>query len=1267
MACFLACTLISSSPMSNKILANTDTLQSDTKIQGEYREHEVVVLRKSDVNSKLKAFSSSNKNIKVASSYTFSDIKTKTDKTSEVGVSLVKSDKYSTKELIKMLKNDDDVLMVEPNYVYHTSSNDTYSDKLWAHNNVGQNGGVYDADINLDRELLKDKDSTEKVVAIIDTGVDYTHEDLKNKMWHNPYNKNKLKGEYGYDFVNNDSDPMDDNNHGTHCAGIIAAENDNEKGVAGVASSDNIKIMSLKFLDKDGMGDAMNAVAAYNYIYKAQCLGTRVVAVNNSWGGGLVSDILTKLVNMVGEKGAVSVFAAGNESMLLDEPDEKVIEDENEYAVFVGATNEKDQLAVFSNYGDGAVDIAAPGTNILSTIHMNKFNGSLYSDRDSMCYSYKDFNSGNVVRTYDNAKETGEYVGDDDIAYGIVGNKTKNVSANLTSNIFMGEPGGKSLEVKIPNAKRGDVYKVLVPYDAPETIENNKLSVNVAAMCQPDIETEDPTTVMYNVSEAILEDGEYTFNISDVMFLLDEEKNIYGETRNDIWRTISLDLKENESKKRAVCVMVTSIVDGDITVNVDELAISKPNLNPDSFGKYDYFSGTSMATPQVSGAVAAIANAKKYSSAKELKQYLLACSRKNPNLEGKITKGRQLDLSRVDNPLFFINNLSVMDGKIKFEGYFLNGATVKINGTKVDYKKVSDNFYEIDAKNYINKTVELLVTNGKDEYKEKIYISNTKSIKASGYTEENLNGTFVNVGSYSYYVDNSSEISLVTPSQYSDEEAKEMLEAMQAEGQTVPQNIKNILSKETIEQLVLYPLTTQNNTQISVKAFGESEEVCEFLGYVPKLIGEPVYSNEKIYALYELDQDFSKKIKLFSYDMKKGWDNGVDVTNELVNYVGSTLVSYEKNVYILGGYDSENKSFNRDVYKLSGSKLIKNNGVTKLPADRAFAKAYQVGTKMVVTLGSDKTDKCPKNMVFDGSKWKVSSKNLDINNYDKNGDLKVFDSKVSPVGDGLTYVGEDAEALGDIFTYTVSSDKFTSNGMATDKKNSSDAFNLTVIADKLYIVKCDNTEEEWDDYFYDEDDEDDDDDKEFFELYSMKVKTPFIKINNKCQDGSYIMEGDYIPYGNNFTLTAYCEPDYVITEMKVNTTKVKASSGVYAFKGYSTNYKNGITVSTKLKSAYPADNKKPGKTKILKIKRLKKNKAKITLKKVKKATGYQIKYSTSKKFKKKKTRTVNTKKTKVIIKKLKKKKKYFVKARTYRKVGKKKYYSKWTKTKTIKK
>ena len=151
--------------------------------------------------------------------------------------------------------------------------------------------------------------------------MDYTHPDLRNKVWVNP---GEVAGNgvdddgngfvddvHGYDFFGKDGDPFDENGHGTHVAGTIAAETDNASGVAGVAT--NASIMAIRFLGPNGSGFTSDAVLAVNYatIMRTQ-YGVDIRLTNNSWGGGGYSDALRQAIAINGDAGMLFVAAAGN-------------------------------------------------------------------------------------------------------------------------------------------------------------------------------------------------------------------------------------------------------------------------------------------------------------------------------------------------------------------------------------------------------------------------------------------------------------------------------------------------------------------------------------------------------------------------------------------------------------------------------------------------------------------------------------------------------------------------------------------------------------------------------------------------------------------------------------------------------------------------------------------------------------------------------------------------------------------------------------------
>ncbi len=264
---------------------------------------------------------------------------------------------------------------VEPNYKLFTQAlpNDRDLGNQWGMNNTGQSGGKADADI--DAAEAWDRIGTtgnDIVVAVIDTGIDYQHEDLKDALWVNAKEVagNKVDDDQngyvddvnGYDFANKDGDPMDDNHHGTHCAGIIAAKGNNKKGVAGVYWK--AKIMALKFLDAEGGGDVADAVTAIEY---ARQMGAKISS--NSWGcTSCNSQALAEAIKAAGDSGHLFIAAAGNHAGDNDQgPKNYPSSYDLENIIAVAATDRNDQLASFSGYGKTSVDLAAPGVDIYST------------------------------------------------------------------------------------------------------------------------------------------------------------------------------------------------------------------------------------------------------------------------------------------------------------------------------------------------------------------------------------------------------------------------------------------------------------------------------------------------------------------------------------------------------------------------------------------------------------------------------------------------------------------------------------------------------------------------------------------------------------------------------------------------------------------------------------------------------------------------------------------------------------------------------------
>ncbi len=210
--------------------------------------------------------------------------------------------------------------------------------------------------------------SKDMIVAVIDTGVDYNHEDLSFNMWRNP---NPTKNDIvGYDFINDDGMPYDDQGHGTHTSGTVGAVGGNGKGVSGV--SQRVSIMGVKFLSAQGSGTTADAIRSIDY---AVAHGARILS--NSWGGSGDEDnkALYDSIERAKAAGVLFIAAAGNDGVNNDNSRRRSYPAsfDNDNLISVAATDTQDKLAFFSNYGEKTTHVAAPGVNIYSTLPGNRY------------------------------------------------------------------------------------------------------------------------------------------------------------------------------------------------------------------------------------------------------------------------------------------------------------------------------------------------------------------------------------------------------------------------------------------------------------------------------------------------------------------------------------------------------------------------------------------------------------------------------------------------------------------------------------------------------------------------------------------------------------------------------------------------------------------------------------------------------------------------------------------------------------------------------
>ncbi len=659
----------------------------------------------------------------------------------KVVLKLVKSDTLSTEELIKLYSGKRGVLFAEPNYINKIETNDCepviltttpasatpdMTDLQYAYKDGA--GGMDVPDWN----NSANNNAENTVVAVVDTGVDYEHEDLKGVMWNEGLKHKELTdlggGEYGIftaaDNYTGDNipdprsdDPMDgsDNGHGTHCAGIVAAEW-NGIGVSGAANGAKIMAVNISSSNEGEMYTS-DCIEGYNYVAAAKDAGVNVVAANMSFGGPLLS--LSEMVSWkeLGKRDIVCCDAAGNEGLNND-----IV---NQYAsilgnipevLVAGAGNRNGDPCVFSNYGIRTTHIFAPGYDFMSTVPRRVLSASegincSHPSRDRNGQElYDDFSEGSKVFSYEANSEnhveldfTGKALTAENISLGTGDSLTTETIKNdrpendLPGSVLFTMSANSPLK-ELPEGKR---YNLIIK---TEVLEKGIFRL----FCY--VKKKDNSWERVCESGMSIVSGDYRYCI----FPFEKMNDV---NLNDLTIRTYLNSSETELKKG---------------VKISEIWISDEEYN------YSGYNGTSMATPAVTGEVAILAGKWPEDSGKKRAARVLAGAKTCESYKDICITGGMANVRNSLNEKKYtpvISSISADDDGLSVKGFFFG----EKENTDVEIRQGSRTWAvskgDLSIKKFIpsDKDENIIVLNIPDELENtEVVVTVTDSAKQEG-------------------------------------------------------------------------------------------------------------------------------------------------------------------------------------------------------------------------------------------------------------------------------------------------------------------------------------------------------------------------------------------------------------------------------------------------------------------------------------------------------------------------------------------------------
>lgn len=959
-----------------------------------------------------------------------------------------------TASLLDLLNGCPGVVSAEPDYVLHTTSlsSDPFSGLLWGLDNQGQMNFTPDVDINPDKEWAKPGSGDEVVVAVIDIGTNYLHEDLINRMWVNrleiPGNGIDDDGNgiiddiHGADFRSKvpGGDPMASPlaDHGTHTAGIINAEANNDLGIAGVAGScDNVKLMALEIGDSQGLTYGA-AIRSYQYIYEMMTRKTdpvNVVAINDSWGGSTmgIPYLLETMINKVGELGAISIIATGNESRDYSKPlDSAYLADrlgstsglsgdwtdingqeacqdyyapsisdaESEYIIRVAASDGNGSLTPFSNKGWMYADIAAPGTAILSTVSEPTFLPQTYSAEkiNELCATFMTDRFSFRVNAAD-PYGTNSHI--------TVENNVKNGTAysNLHGDTSV------SVNITIRDARADSPYLIELPYTALGLVCDQE---PIISFCTNLLEFPDWVETRYAAPIMRIQDtpaDEPPFSIPRILntewYPVDEEGNwdmithIGDIIRPGVWNQSRFRIDIDRSRDRIFRLYVIPVANGDLKLSIDNFCLTKGiDGEEEAFGQYDYMNGTSMAAPMVTGTVGLlVAKDPTLDTPQKRKEAVLNHTRQVPALNQLVSRSALLDLNARQDYYAIpqIHEVTYDNGTVTITGESLgNVKIVKVEDAPVTPVSISDTeiVLHYTAPEMREYSVRVTAPAGWSAADFTGHSGTAYSTTADDYEE------LLSFADYNFATDGTSVYTLG----YIDG--------------TLTRWIPDPADPIHMKKVGSFPFDA---SAIGDGYFAdEPSYLTDLTSFQTPPVDSFFWDNGHLYFTVNL----LNRYEFPDYDSQYQ-NNLIPDSSQLVDY---DLNTRETTVYelpeglfepavtvengelmLVGGYDRNSKQLSTACYAGDGTTWRK---IASLPSARAFGKLTHAAGKLYYTAGADESStktaaKVPTILVWDGTRWSdtgvrlsfthSNSRNVDMLSY------TYFQCGVSPLRDGLLF------------------------------------------------------------------------------------------------------------------------------------------------------------------------------------------------------------------------------------------------------------------------